>query len=252
MRFDTHRISAQLVNELQKGRPHLEVTYDGGDLIRVSLESNEIVQIYLIENPITVYEIRGIVAANTAVGVYSCSSCGAICCCRCMARAIAPTTGWRRCWRCTATRFTPSTLTMARRFYIFPVYFEGTGAERSIRHGTAIDATQLVGETIITRSPLIAGRLARGELRGAVSRTAKPTRRIRARSSPRMTIYFQRLGFEAECERAAVKRAYRRLARKYHPDLNTDPSATMRMQQINEAYQRILEELDQAGWGNDG
>ena len=71
MRFDTHRISSQLVNELQKGRPHVEVTYDGGDLIRVSLESNEIVHIYFIENPITVYEIKGIVTANTAVGIYS-------------------------------------------------------------------------------------------------------------------------------------------------------------------------------------
>src|SRR4051812_40999490 len=71
MRFDTHRISVLLVNELQSGRPRLEVTYDGGDLIRVSLESNETVQIYFIESPITVYEIKGIVAANTAVGVYS-------------------------------------------------------------------------------------------------------------------------------------------------------------------------------------
>src|SRR5689334_19523159 len=71
MRFDTKRVSAYLVNELQKARPRLEVTYDGGDLIRVSLESNETVHIYLIENPITVYEIMGIVAANTGVGIYT-------------------------------------------------------------------------------------------------------------------------------------------------------------------------------------
>src|SRR5215207_3782279 len=71
MRFDTRRISAYLVNELQRGRPHVEVTYDGGDLIRVSLENNQNIHIYLIENPITVYEIRGIVAANTGVGTYT-------------------------------------------------------------------------------------------------------------------------------------------------------------------------------------
>ncbi len=66
-----------------------------------------------------------------------------------------------------------------------------------------------------------------------------------------MMLYYRRLGLSAKASVAAVKRAYRRLARKYHPDLNTDPDATLRMQQINEAYQRILEELSRRGGDDD-
>ncbi len=137
MRFDTHRISAQLVNALQQGRPHLEVTYDGGDLIRVSLESNETVQIYLIENPITVYEIKGIVAANTTVGTYTLFIL--------WCDLLLPLNG---------TRYHPNDWMDAllalhgdkiyafdayfgEEFYIFPVYFEGDGrgAQHPLRRG---------------------------------------------------------------------------------------------------------------------
>jgi curved DNA-binding protein CbpA len=33
--------------------------------------------------------------------------------------------------------------------------------------------------------------------------------------------------------------AYRRLARRYHPDLSPDPAATQRMRRINEAWQMV-------------
>jgi hypothetical protein len=41
-----------------------------------------------------------------------------------------------------------------------------------------------------------------------------------------------------------IKRAYRRKARKHHPDTDKTPGATERMQQINDAYARILETLE--------
>jgi hypothetical protein len=247
MRFDTRRVSAQLVNELQRGRPRLEVTYDGGDLIRVSLESNETVHIYLIENPITVYEIMGIVAANTVVGVYTLFIL--------WSDLLLPRHG---------TRYRPNdwmeallTLHNAKiyafdayfgeEFYIFPVYFEGAGAERNIRHGAAIDATQLVGETVHVALPNIAGvwRIANFEARAQDN--LDDTRPM----NTGMTVYYRRLGLSATARRAAVKRAYRRLARKYHPDLNTDPAANKRMQEINEAYERILEDMKNRGMGDD-
>ncbi len=60
-----------------------------------------------------------------------------------------------------------------------------------------------------------------------------------------LTIYYRRLGIAATTERGAIKQAYHRLARQFHPDLTTDPQATERMQQINEAYERILADLDE-------
>ena len=48
--------------------------------------------------------------------------------------------------------------------------------------------------------------------------------------------YYQILGVERTASQADIKRAYRRLARKYHPDLHPDdPAAQAKFQQLNEA-----------------
>ena len=48
------------------------------------------------------------------------------------------------------------------------------------------------------------------------------------------------LGISPDASDEDVKRAYRRLAKKYHPDLNPgDPVAARKMQEVNEAYEQI-------------
>lgn len=48
------------------------------------------------------------------------------------------------------------------------------------------------------------------------------------------------LGLEPNASDEDVKRAYRKLAKKYHPDLNPgDEEAARKMQEVNEAYDRI-------------
>ncbi len=47
------------------------------------------------------------------------------------------------------------------------------------------------------------------------------------------------LGVNRTANTNEIKSAYRRLARKYHPDVNSDPSASARFAQINEAYQTL-------------
>lgn len=48
--------------------------------------------------------------------------------------------------------------------------------------------------------------------------------------------YYKILGLDKKATEADVKKAYRKLARKHHPDLNPkDPSAKQKFQQINEA-----------------
>jgi molecular chaperone DnaJ len=49
--------------------------------------------------------------------------------------------------------------------------------------------------------------------------------------------YYTILGLERSATDAEVKKAFRRLAQKWHPDVNTDLEAQERFKEINEAYQ---------------
>ena len=52
--------------------------------------------------------------------------------------------------------------------------------------------------------------------------------------------YYAILGIPRDSTDQQVKQAYRRLARKYHPDVNrNDPGATERFREVNEAYQAL-------------
>jgi curved DNA-binding protein len=49
--------------------------------------------------------------------------------------------------------------------------------------------------------------------------------------------YYAELGVPKSAPQEEVQKAYRRLARKYHPDVNKDPSAENKFKQITEAYE---------------
>ncbi|MEI7744564.1 MAG: molecular chaperone DnaJ [Chloroflexota bacterium] len=49
--------------------------------------------------------------------------------------------------------------------------------------------------------------------------------------------FYEVLGVERNASDADIKRAFRKLAQQWHPDVNTDPAAADRFKQVNEAYQ---------------
>jgi curved DNA-binding protein len=49
--------------------------------------------------------------------------------------------------------------------------------------------------------------------------------------------FYEVLGVPRDATREQIQRAYRALARRYHPDVNADPAAPERFKQINEAYE---------------
>ncbi|WP_378730799.1 DnaJ C-terminal domain-containing protein [Nocardia brasiliensis] len=53
--------------------------------------------------------------------------------------------------------------------------------------------------------------------------------------------YYEVLGVPRDADKDQIQQAYRKLARRYHPDVNSDPAAVERFKQIGEAYQVLAD-----------
>ena len=51
------------------------------------------------------------------------------------------------------------------------------------------------------------------------------------------TDYYEVLGVSRDADQDTIRRSYRKLARKYHPDLNSDSDAEERFKELGEAYE---------------
>ena len=61
-----------------------------------------------------------------------------------------------------------------------------------------------------------------------------------------MTDYYQRLGIPRDADSDTIKRAYRKLAMKYHPDRNDEPDAAERFKEVTAAYE-VLSDPERRG-----
>lgn len=64
--------------------------------------------------------------------------------------------------------------------------------------------------------------------------------------------YYQTLGVDRDAKPEEIKRAYRKLARKYHPDVSTESDAEARFKEIGEAYEVLKDEKKRQAYDNLG
>lgn len=235
MRFDTIKISAYLVYLIQAQRPQMEVIDDGGDIVHIRLASDDEVMVYFIESEISDYELLNIINANSAKQIHSLFIL--------WCDLLLPRDGMYYIpdeWMAVLLALHSDKIYAFDAYgadvFIFPIHFEGAAGARDIRYGEAIEPQTLTAKRVKTRYADQYWYVANFEI-------SQPTNILQ--------VYFELLGINPSTDRQLIKRAYRHMARKLHPDMN-DHAATVsekaeitrKMQQLNEAYQKILAHLD--------
>ena len=60
--------------------------------------------------------------------------------------------------------------------------------------------------------------------------------------------YYAILGVERDADAEAIKKSYRKLARKYHPDVSKEPGAEEKFKDVAEAYQTLSDPEKRAAY----
>jgi hypothetical protein len=247
VRFDTYNASAHLVRQLEASGV-ASVTHDGGDNVLVELHGGEEISIHLIETRLPPYEIRLILDEGRIADIHSLFIVWSAMFLPEDNELFQPEP-----WMLALVTLYGGKLyafdVYGKDIRIFPTYFEpADGTRYHIRYGADINVTALGVSKITLTSPGLAGTWLIADFAGSTPPRRRPhadtkhhhTRRapVRPPESP-----WEILGIAKTAKRDEVKRAFRKLARRYHPDLNRSPDATHDMQKLNVAYQAVMREI---------
>ena len=66
------------------------------------------------------------------------------------------------------------------------------------------------------------------------------------------TEYYDRLGVSKDASQDEIKRAYRKMSKKYHPDINKEPGADEKYKEVQEAYETLSDDQKRAAYDQYG
>lgn len=64
--------------------------------------------------------------------------------------------------------------------------------------------------------------------------------------------YYDRLGVSKDASQEEIKKAYRKMSKKYHPDINKEPGAEEKYKEVQEAYDTLGDEQKRAAYDQYG
>ncbi|MCC6614292.1 MAG: J domain-containing protein [Anaerolineae bacterium] len=236
-RYETAYASAYAVNGLIDHGALDRMLHNGGDIVLFATPQGQRVSLHFIESALPVYEIRKTLEENGAKGIYTLFLL--------WSDMMLPQDG--QVYRADDWMEALYTLYQGSIYaydqvdtesFLFPVYFRGESQLRRIEYGTTIRFAQLTCREVRTYLPGLNGAWRVADFGGVHGKAHDP--QANAVFSAALSEHYVILGVTPEDDRDTIKRAYRLLARRYHPDLNNSPEAHEQMQRVNEAYQAIL------------
>ncbi|MCL4255645.1 MAG: DnaJ domain-containing protein [Anaerolineae bacterium] len=249
MRTFTYYVGAHLVNELSIAGAVDEILHDGRDIIHVSLITGESLMIHLIDSSIPAYEVKHILRENTQNGHHTLFIL--------WCDMLLPDSGtktvlqdWHHALRDVYDGRIYAYKIYMQQLFIFPVYFDVQPymEYHVARYGDNINVGALRCHIVNTTVDGLKGAWRVATFDGDPESYHRQRAEKIARPNNHSTLdrYFTLLGIEIGADRETVKRAYRVLARQYHPDLNADAQSHARMQELNIAYAMIIKAIDEA------
>jgi hypothetical protein len=240
MRYYTYGVGAALVRELELAGAVRTILHDGADIIHLHLTSGESLMIHLIDSHIPLYEIKNTLTANTAAG--HCTLFILWC------DMLLPDAGQRvalQDWQHGLMALYGDQIyaykVYMQRLSIFPVYFDRLpfSTQRVVRYGEPVHLGTIGGGSVHTRLDGL-----NGTWYTAAFDRDRHARRATLAVSEELLAHYRLLQLDPGADIDTVKKTYRELARRYHPDVNVSAEATARMQAINRAYAAILRQWD--------
>jgi hypothetical protein len=269
MRLDSNYVRLHIVHSME-ALPHTAVRYDDFDVTVVDMADGASVAICLMERPTPLHEIMDVYREhnrNRTHVVYVLWQ-----------EMLLPNHGdifeppdWLKSLYTLHHNQVYAFKNLAHEVDIFPLSFEriGLGAERLVKHGAPVHLGDVGCAFVEVEEGPLMGRwgfadFIPGRGRAQAERVYQAQREEAERRQrfyedfyrqqtglpkdtpqDRLLSCHRELGVPVGAQWETIKKAYRDLARQYHPDLNPHHEATARMQAINAAYAFLLTYYDE-------
>lgn len=239
MRIALSHVNTYLINGLYRSGAIAEVLHNGLDIILAALPTGESVAVHLVERDIDEMEVWNVLKRNTAANRHTLFIL--------WAAMLLPDDGtvyrpndWMRALLTVYEAKIYGYEVEGADTFVFPVHFDApeNGIAQYVHWGDRVNLSK-----VYCRSIYVEGSPGRGTWQIASFEAARQRTDEPGPSDP-LAAFYQTLGVDLGATWETIHKAYRDLARQYHPDVNLTPEATEQMQRINTAYQRLRERFE--------